>query len=79
MSGSSADEVVGILADLVRRRPEIASVTDQVQAAFDLLRTAFADGHKVLTCGDGGSAAERRPHCRRADEVHVPATPLARR
>jgi D-sedoheptulose 7-phosphate isomerase len=58
VNGSSADEVVGILTDLVRRRPEIVSVADQVQAAFDLLCTAFAGGHKVLTCGNGGSAAD---------------------
>lgn len=58
MSGSSTDEVAGILSDLVRRRPELAPVTDEVQAAFDLLRTAFAGGHKVLTCGNGGSAAD---------------------
>jgi phosphoheptose isomerase len=58
VTGPSANEMAGILADLVRRRPEIAPVTDQVQAAFDLLRVAFADGHKVLTCGNGGSAAD---------------------
>jgi D-sedoheptulose 7-phosphate isomerase len=58
VSGSSADEVAGIFTDLVRRRPEIVCVADQVQAAFDLLRTAFAGGHKVLTCGNGGSAAD---------------------
>ena len=58
MNGPSADEAPGILADLVRRRPEIAPVTDQIQAAFDLLRTAFTDGHKLLTCGNGGSAAD---------------------
>jgi phosphoheptose isomerase len=58
VTGPSADEVTGILADLVRRRPEIAPVSDQVQAAFDLLQVAFATGHKVLTCGNGGSAAD---------------------
>jgi phosphoheptose isomerase len=58
VSGSSADEVAGILTDLVGRRPEIAPVADQVRAAFDLLRTAFAGGHKVLTCGNGGSGAD---------------------
>lgn len=58
MSSSAPDEVPGILADLVLRRPEIAPVTDQVLAAFDLLRTAFAGGHKLLTCGNGGSAAD---------------------
>jgi D-sedoheptulose 7-phosphate isomerase len=58
MSGSPADETADILTDLVRRRPEIAPITDQVQAAFDLLRTAFAGGHKLLACGNGGSAAD---------------------
>jgi len=58
MSGSPADEAAGILTSLVRRRPEIAPVTAQVQAAFDLLRTAFAGGHKLLTCGNGGSGAD---------------------
>jgi D-sedoheptulose 7-phosphate isomerase len=58
MSGSSADVTAGILTDLLRRRPELAPITDQVEAAFDLLRTAFASGHKLLACGNGGSAAD---------------------
>jgi D-sedoheptulose 7-phosphate isomerase len=58
MSASEADVAAGILTDLARRRPEIAPITDQVEAAFDLLRTAFATGHKLLTCGNGGSGAD---------------------
>jgi D-sedoheptulose 7-phosphate isomerase len=58
MSGPEADVTAGILSDLVRRRPEIGPVTDQVEAAFDLLRTAFATGRKLLACGNGGSAAD---------------------
>lgn len=58
MSGSSAGVTAGILTALVRRRPEIALITDQVEAAFGLLRTTFASGHKLLACGNGGSAAD---------------------
>jgi phosphoheptose isomerase len=50
--------MAGILAALVERRPEIQPVAGQVEAAFGLLRTAFASGHKLLACGNGGSAAD---------------------
>jgi D-sedoheptulose 7-phosphate isomerase len=48
----------GILAGLLERRPELEPVTGQVQAAFELLRDSFAGGHKLLACGNGGSAAD---------------------
>ncbi|MCF3650435.1 D-sedoheptulose-7-phosphate isomerase [Synoicihabitans lomoniglobus] len=38
--------------------PDLTGVLPQVEAAFSLLRDAFATDRKLLTCGNGGSAAD---------------------
>ncbi len=58
MTDSPAHGTADILAALIERRPEIQPITGQVEAAFRLLRTAFAAGNKLLACGNGGSAAD---------------------
>ena len=46
------------LAELVRRIPALDPIAGDLVAAFDLLQRALARGNKVLTCGNGGSAAD---------------------
>lgn len=47
-----------VIHRLVERYPELATCSDEVQAAFDALRDCFAGGGKLLVCGNGGSAAD---------------------
>jgi D-sedoheptulose 7-phosphate isomerase len=46
------------LDELMQRVPALAALSDQLYAAFELLRRCLASGNKVLTCGNGGSAAD---------------------
>lgn len=43
---------------LVKRYPDLAVCTSDIENAFELLYTAFANDHKLLLCGNGGSAAD---------------------
>ncbi|WP_221031232.1 D-sedoheptulose-7-phosphate isomerase [Actomonas aquatica] len=38
--------------------PDLQAILPDVQAATDLLGDAFAAGHRLYTCGNGGSAAD---------------------
>ncbi|MEE4194874.1 MAG: SIS domain-containing protein, partial [Anaerolineae bacterium] len=38
--------------------PKLSACSDQVNAAFQLLHTTATAGGKILTCGNGGSAAD---------------------
>ncbi len=46
------------LPSLLQRYPVLQACDQQLAAAFDLLATAFRGGHKLLVCGNGGSAAD---------------------
>ena len=46
------------LKSLVCRYPVLSSCEKEMEAALDLLAAAFADGGKLLLCGNGGSAAD---------------------
>lgn len=43
---------------LQSRYPDLAPCADSIEAAFEVLRTTFASGGKLLICGNGGSAAD---------------------
>lgn len=43
---------------LARRLPALQPIHTALEAAFSLLRDAFADGHRLWVCGNGGSAAD---------------------
>ncbi len=46
-------------AFLMERHPHLAEACGaSVDAAFERIAAAFADGHKLLLCGNGGSAAD---------------------
>jgi D-sedoheptulose 7-phosphate isomerase len=47
-----------ILVSLVERYPALESCAAEIEDAFKLLCSTFERGGKVLTCGNGGSAAD---------------------
>ena len=47
-----------MLNELITRHPKLAPVKQDILAAFEALRDCFARGGKVLTAGNGGSAAD---------------------
>ncbi|HEX5810125.1 MAG TPA: SIS domain-containing protein [Anaerolineales bacterium] len=46
------------IEQLISTYPELDVCAPDIQAAFEALRACFRDGGKVLTCGNGGSAAD---------------------
>lgn len=46
------------IAALGQDYPDLQAILPEVQAATDLLGDAFAAGHRLYTCGNGGSAAD---------------------
>lgn len=46
------------LQKLIVRYPALESCATSIQEGFSLLETAFANGGKLLLCGNGGSAAD---------------------
>jgi len=46
------------LAQLIQRLPELAACRDSIAEAYTTLHRSFRTGHKVLLCGNGGSAAD---------------------
>ena len=47
-----------ILEELYNRYPQLKCCEGEIAKAFDLLLTCYKGGGKVLTCGNGGSAAD---------------------
>ena len=43
---------------LIERYPSLGGVKEQIIAAYELLRTTYTNGGKLLLCGNGGSAAD---------------------
>ena len=50
--------MAGFVDDLVARVPQLAECAGSVRRAFDSLLECYRGGGKVLTCGNGGSAAD---------------------
>ena len=48
----------GVLSRLLSRYTDLQSCEVQIEYAFQLLRDTFRTGHKLLVCGNGGSAAD---------------------
>jgi len=46
------------IEQLISTYPELDRCASAIQAAFEILRICFLHGGKVLTCGNGGSAAD---------------------
>ncbi len=47
-----------ILSRLLAERPALASASEEIRVAFDLLTAVLGAGRQVLVCGNGGSAAD---------------------
>lgn len=46
------------IEQLISTYPELDACARDIQNAFEILRTCYREGGKVLTCGNGGSAAD---------------------
>ena len=46
------------LEELALRRPELAGTVPDIEKACDLIVSAYQNGKKVLTCGNGGSCSD---------------------
>lgn len=44
--------------ELIKRYPTLSVCKDEILAAYQVLETCFATGHKLLICGNGGSCAD---------------------
>lgn len=47
-----------VFDELMARYPQLMGCEGEIAKAFDLLLTCYRGGGKVLTCGNGGSAAD---------------------
>jgi D-sedoheptulose 7-phosphate isomerase len=47
-----------ILDELIKKYPELDVCRDDILQAFELLKSTYAGGGKLLVCGNGGSAAD---------------------
>ena len=51
-------ETLAILEDLFVRYPDIEVCKKDIKEAFEVLHQCFKDGHRLYTCGNGGSASD---------------------
>ena len=47
-----------LLEKLIANYPDLKTTASQIEEAFELWKNSFANGHKTLVCGNGGSAAD---------------------
>ena len=50
--------IMEIFNELYERYPQLKGCEGEIAKAFDFLLTCYKNGGKVLTCGNGGSAAD---------------------
>ncbi len=46
------------LDHLIERYPQLSPVRDSIERVYEMLKDAYASGHKLLVAGNGGSAAD---------------------
>ena len=51
-------KISDILEDLVKRYPVLAPVKDDIAAAYEIMKTCYDNGGKLLIAGNGGSCAD---------------------
>lgn len=49
---------MSMLEDLVNKYPELRVCLHDIVSSYELIKKAYEKGHKVLICGNGGSAAD---------------------
>ena len=47
-----------LLHNLINRYPELSIATNDIARGYELIKTSFENGGKLLVCGNGGSAAD---------------------
>ena len=47
-----------ILNELIERYPALLCVKDEIAKAYEIIKTTYENGGKVLICGNGGSASD---------------------
>jgi len=52
------DEILFQLAESVAVKQKLAAKTAEIEDAVSIIINAFKSGHKILLCGNGGSAAD---------------------
>lgn len=52
------DTTVAIIHALIKRYPQLSVCHSALQKSVDTLLAAFHQNHKLLVCGNGGSAAD---------------------
>ena len=50
-----------IIDELIKRYPALKTCEESISKACELIVAAYKNGGKVLTCGNGGSAADSEP------------------
>ena len=58
MNDSAPEPRPTALTEVLERLPILGSIAPELERAFSALRDALRGGHKVLACGNGGSAAD---------------------
>ena len=46
------------MENLLKRYPALVSVKNEISGAFEMLKSTYENGGKLLVCGNGGSAAD---------------------
>lgn len=46
------------LEEMKHRHPELETISENVKAAYEILKQSYCAGGKLLTCGNGGSASD---------------------
>ena len=52
------ENIHAIFEDTLELHPQLRGCRDQIEEAFTVLKGGYRRGAKVLTCGNGGSAAD---------------------
>ncbi len=52
-----------MIEELINRYPSLAACREDIASAAELLVSCYREGGKVLTCGNGGSAADSEHIC----------------
>lgn len=49
---------MAVIKDLIVRYPQLGSIEESIRTAVEILIKSYSNGHKLLVCGNGGSASD---------------------
>ena len=55
---NSNEHPIGLLNDLILRYPQLESCKEDILKSFNVLKNCYYNKHKILVCGNGGSASD---------------------